>query len=128
MSTRMTLEEQAQVKALLATGISPTAIAKRIGRDHKTVIAFSKIPATVEEVGELKEDLGNAYEGLARRMIDSITDDDITKINAYQRTVASGIAYDKMRLQRGQSTNNTSIFFHVVAAAPDLPEDKEGRQ
>jgi len=122
MQTRMTLEEQTTIKSLLAAGFSATAIAKRIDRDHKTVVAFSRQDETKAAVMDLREDLADAFEGLARRMIDSITDEDILKLNAYQRTVASGIAYDKMRLQRGQSTNNTSIFFHCVAAAPDLPE------
>ena len=132
MSTRMNIEEQANVKVLLAAGISPTAIAKKIGRDHKTVIAFSKIPATVQEVGELKQDLADAYEGLARRMVESITDEDITKINAYQRTIAAAAATDKMRLLRDQSTENiaTILATHVIEAGkqwkkPDIfkPED-----
>jgi len=114
MSTRMNLEEQAQVKALLAMEISPTAIAKQIGRDHKTVVAYSREPGTIAEVNEIKEDLADVYEGLARRMVDSITDEDISRINAYQRTVAAGIATDKMRLIRGQSTSNQSVFFNVV--------------
>jgi hypothetical protein len=114
LSTRMTLQEQSEVKALLAAGISPTAIAKKIGRDHKTVVSYAKEPGTVAEVADLREDLSDAFEGLARRMVDSITDSDIEKINAYQRAVAAGIATDKMRLLRGQATSNQSVFFHIV--------------
>ncbi|HXE95577.1 MAG TPA: hypothetical protein VN642_04190 [Dongiaceae bacterium] len=76
--------------------------AKKIGRDHKTIIAFSKQPATVEDEREMKEDLADAYEGLARRMIASITDSDISKINAYQRTIAASAATDKMHLVNGK--------------------------
>jgi len=84
--------------------------AKKIGRDHKTIIAFSKQPATVEDEREMKEDLADAYEGLARRMIASITDSDISKINAYQRTIAASAATDKMHLLRSQSTENIATF------------------
>lgn len=108
---RMTDEEKAQVKALMALGFSPTAIGKRLDRDHKTVIAYAKKPETVAEIADLKEDLADAYEGLARRMIDSITDEDITKINAYQRTIAASAATDKMRLLRNQSTVNLAAVF-----------------
>lgn len=121
--TLMTLEEQAQIKALLAAGLSPSAIAKRIGRDHKTVISYSRLPVTVEEVGDLKLDLAEAYEGLARRMIDSITDDDISKINAYQRTIAAAAATDKMRLLRDQSTQNVATI--LASAAIDAGKQWE---
>lgn len=113
-SHHMTDEEKAQVKALIAVGFSPTAIGKRLNRDHKTIIAFAKKPETAAEIAELKEDLADAYEGLARRMIGSISDDDISKINAYQRTIAAAAATDKMRLLRSQSTSNESVFFHIV--------------
>jgi hypothetical protein len=119
----MDIEEQTTIKSLLAAGFSATAIAKRIDRDHKTVLAFARQDDTKTAVADLREDLADAYEGLARRMIDSITDEDITKLNAYQRTVASGIAFDKMRLHRNQSTSNQSVFFRIVDEAPDLPEE-----
>jgi len=64
----MTTEEQMTVRSLLAAGFSATAIAKRIGRDHKTVVAFSRQSDTKAAVEDLREDLADAYEGLARRM------------------------------------------------------------
>lgn len=76
-------------------------------------------------VEEAKGKLADVYESTARRMLASITDADILKINAYQRTVASGIATDKMRLLRGESTSNQSIFFRIVAEAPDLPPEED---
>lgn len=110
----MTDEEKVQIKSFLAVGFSPTAIGKKLNRDHKTILAYTKKPETVLEVAELKEDLADAYEGLARRMLDSITEEDIQKINAYQRTIAASAATDKMRLLRNQSTSNASLFFRIV--------------
>ncbi len=113
---RMTDEEKAQIKSLMALGFSPTAIGKKLDRDHKTVIAYTRKPETIAEIAELKEDLADAYEGLARRMVDSISDEDIQKINAYQRTVASGIATDKARLLRGQSTESIDLSISGLIA------------
>ena len=126
MSTRMTLEEQTQVKALLAVGFSPTAIGKRLNRDHKTIAVYAKKPDTVSEVYALKEDLADSFEELARRMIESITDDDITEINAYQRTIAAAAATDKMRLLRNQSTDNLSMIFSLIreSSAVVVPDVK----
>lgn len=118
--TRMTIHEQETIKTLLAAGFSATAIAKRIDRDHKTVLAYSRDAGTVEEVKGMKSELADAYEGLARRMIDSITDEDISKINAYQRTIAAAAATDKMRLLNHQSTSNVSVLFQVAEVAEEL--------
>ncbi len=62
-----------------------------------------------QDITEIQEELADAYEALSRRMIESITDEDILALNAYQRTIASGICTDKMRLLRNESTENISI-------------------
>jgi hypothetical protein len=51
-------------------------------------------------------EMSDFYEGL---MLTSISDDDIHKINAYQRMISAGIATDKSRLLRDQSTENISM-------------------
>jgi hypothetical protein len=50
-------------------------------------------------------------------MVDSITDEDITKINAYQRTIAAAAATDKMRLLCCQETPTVSILFNIISEA-----------
>jgi len=47
-------------------------------------------------------------------MLFSISDQDIEKINAYQRTVAAGIATDKMRLLKDQSTENVHLIVEMI--------------
>lgn len=54
------------------------------------------------------------YEQLAERMVDSITDEDISKINAYQRIVAAGISTDKARLISNKSTMNIAMMFSMA--------------
>ena len=67
------------------------------------------------QIEAIKEDLAASFEDLAKRMIASIADADIRGINAYQRTVASAVAVDKMRLLRDQSTQNVALHSIVEA-------------
>ncbi|QSV46083.1 helix-turn-helix domain-containing protein [Geobacter benzoatilyticus] len=117
--------ERQQIAILAAQGITPHAMSKDLGRDEKTISKALKEPEVMVLVEEARGKLADVYESTARRMLASITDADILKINAYQRTVASGIATDKMRLLRGESTSNQSIFFRIVAEAPDLPPEED---
>ena len=47
---------------------------------------------------------------------------DIEKASLRDKVIAAGVLFDKERLERGQSTSNQSMFFHVVAEAPDIIE------
>ena len=107
--TLLTVEEQEQIKVLHAEGRTYHAIAKRLGRSPHTVKAFLVTPEVQEKVAEIKQELGDMFEGLAKRMIVSITDEDIKKLDAYRRTLSGGIAVDKARLLKGQSTENVSV-------------------
>ena len=107
--TPLNYHEIEEIKILRADGLTFHAISQKINRDPKTVKKACLDPVIASEIIEIKEVLADQYENLARRMIDSITEDDIQKINAYQRTIASGICTDKMRLLRNESTSNFSI-------------------
>ena len=106
--TPLDFHEIEQIKVLKASGKTFNAISQEIKRDPKTVKKACLDPVIAEDIKEIQEELADAYEGLARRMLDSITDQDVQKINAYQRTIASGICTDKMRLLRNESTENFS--------------------
>ncbi len=56
------------------------------------------------------------------RMLTTISDEDITRINAYQRTVSAAVSTDKMRLLRGHSTEN--IALHAIVEQIER-EDRE---
>jgi predicted transcriptional regulator len=106
----LTIEEKKKISALIALGKTPNAVAKEIGRNPKTVRKYAQLPEAQGEIANAKTILADEYEDLARRMIDSISDEDIKKINAYQRTLSSGIATDKMRLLREQATSNVGLI------------------
>ena len=105
----LTVKELEQIKTLRASGLTYHAISKEINRDPKTVKKVCLEPQASKEIQEIKEELSAMFEGLAKRMITSITEEDIQKINAYQRTVSAGISTDKMRLLRNESTENIAL-------------------
>ncbi len=105
----LNFEETEALKIMRASGLSYNAIAVQINRNPKTIKRACVDPMIIKGIQAIQEELADAYEGLSRRMIESITDNDILKLNAYQRTIASGIATDKMRLLRNESTHNVSL-------------------
>ncbi len=107
--TPLNFDEIEKVKLLRADGLTFHAIALKINRNPKTVKKACLVPEIADEIREMQEELADSYEGLSRRIKDSISDEDIEKLNAYQRTISSGICTDKMRLLRNESTSNISI-------------------
>ena len=104
----LTVDEMEKIKNLLALGRSWNSVAAELGRDPKTVKKYSEQHSG--EIEEEKQELADFFESLAKRMITSISDEDIHNINAYQRTIASAAATDKMRLLRGQATSIVDSF------------------
>ncbi len=117
---RLEIQEIEQIKILRASGLTFHAISVQIKRDAKTVKKTCLDPIIASEIMEIQEELSDAYEGLARRMVDSITDEDILKLNACQRTIAAGISTDKMRLLRNESTQNVISIDQMDASIEDL--------
>ena len=120
--SRMTLDEKQQAKTLLALGHSWNAVAVKLGRDPKTIKKYAVDPCIAAEIVETKKELAEQFEELANRMLSSISDQDIHDINAYKRTVAAGIATDKMRLLRDQSTGNIDVHVQVQKLEQELRE------
>ena len=108
-SIPLTLQEQEKVKTLSASGKTPHSIAKELNRSPHTIRRYLSCPEASTQIQEIKEELASMFEELGKRMLTSITDEDIQKINAYQRTISAGISTDKMRLLKGQSTENLAI-------------------
>lgn|SRR3989338_3900388 len=117
---RLNTEELEQIKTLRASGLTHHAIARRIGRDAKTVKKACLQPGMANDIRAKQEKLSNLFGDLACRMIASIKDEDIGKINAYQRTISAGIATDKLRLLSGESTANISIASLIIEGEKEL--------
>ena len=107
--TQLNFHEISEIKLLRANGLTFFAISQKLKRDPKSVKKICLDPEIAQDIAEMQEELADLYLGLNRRMIDSITDEDILALNAYQRTIASGICTDKMRLLKNESTSNIAI-------------------
>ncbi len=103
------LYEIEQIKVLKASGLSYYAVAKKVGREPKTVKRCCMDPRNAEEIKVIQRELASYFEDLSMRLITSISDEDIEKLNCYQRVIAAGISVDKLRLLRNESTENISI-------------------
>ena len=121
----LTVKELEQIKVLRASGLTYHAIAVETNRDPKTIKKACLEPEASTQIQEMKQELADMFEGLAQRMITSISDEDIQKINAYQRTVSAGISTDKMRLLKGQSTENIAVDAALQEVHRNLFKDEK---
>ena len=105
----LTLSEIENIKVLKASGLTHYAIAKRVGRDSKTIKRCCQDPRNAEEIKSIQRELAGYFEDLTMRMLTSIKDEDISDLSGYQRIISAGICVDKFRLLRNESTENISM-------------------
>ena len=113
-----TFAELQQIAILTGEGFTPNAIANKMGRDRSTIVTALKREDVRSLVESARHDLGEAFHSLATMAVESITPDDLLKVNAYQRTLIGAVAFDKHRLATGQSTSNVAI---LTARASNQP-------
>ncbi|MFA4828432.1 MAG: hypothetical protein WC855_13265 [Thermodesulfovibrionales bacterium] len=121
----LTMPELEKAKALYAIGKSYHAIGLELNRDSKTIKKWLSEPETAKEIQVIKGELSEMFEGMAKKMLESITEDDISRINAYQRTLSAAVSTDKARLLKGESTENISLHTKVMASMERIKELQE---
>ncbi|HKM79935.1 MAG TPA: hypothetical protein VJY15_03110 [Candidatus Acidoferrum sp.] len=94
-------EEIARVKQLSGLGRSARAIARELHRSPHTIARLLRLPVVAVEVQKIKGDLSQTFEGLAERLLASITDGDIAKLDGYKKTLSAAIAADKSLVLKG---------------------------
>lgn len=114
----LTTIEKERVKSLTALGLSNYAIAKQMNRESRTIAKVSREPNFQEEVAERAAKLALLCENNALRLF-TFSDEDIAKLNVYQRSISGGIAVDKSRLLRGLSTENVGVGVDITARLQD---------
>ena len=92
-------------------GCSKQAISERLKK-------FNYTPARLKAWKKSKADV---LALLQSNIVQSIDEDAIKKANLQQKMWAFGVAFDKERLERGQSTANISMFEHIVAGTHKEP-------
>jgi predicted transcriptional regulator len=124
----LTVAELEEAKALSALGHSYRAIGTELGRCDKTIKkALTRSPEVIQEVKDIKTELADSFGNLAQRMITSITDADIGKLDAYRRTLSGAVATDKMQLLRGEATSiDVHVLLDAVSAIKEM-RDKRAR-
>lgn len=108
-SKPLSLAEKKEIEVLVAAGESYHAVGRKLARDPKTIKSYATRAEVAASIQETQQELADMFEGAARRMLGSIGEEDIKKINAYQRAIASCALIDKVRLLRDQSTANIAV-------------------
>jgi hypothetical protein len=124
MAKHLTIEEGEIIKQKHAAGATACAIAKQLNRSQNTIQKFLDNPGVQKQIEEKKKDLISLFEDIAIRNLTSITDADIKGVSAYQRTLSAAVATDKLRLLRGESTDNISIIERSIREMQQLEKDE----
>lgn len=113
--TKPNKKELAQMKALSELGITPTTIARRMGKSHHTVIKYLNsevfnnpdIRALVDQIKEKEIDDLYLLGAKARKRLHELLDEGDTK--AIETTAVMDRTFQQRRLLEGQSTSNIAI-------------------
>ncbi len=110
-------------------------ISKVVGIPESTLKTWLKPFAVImenpEEVKQFKTYEADIMDGIrflmARGMVDKLTDENMRKrMDLSRLTYGYGVLYDKMRLERGESTSNTNLTLsELVKAAHARPVNAE---
>jgi hypothetical protein len=90
-------------------GYSPRHIGRELSRSDKAIKRILAMPAVAAEVVAQKRELSDLYEDLNRKVLESVTDENIKDASLLQKATTAGIFTDKMRLLRDQSTANINV-------------------
>ena len=134
--TKPTKRELARMKVMHEIGESPTAIARRMGRSHNTILKYhiSEVftdPDISQMVAQIKEkETADLYliGGKARQRIHELLDGG--KMRPIEAVATMDRAFQQRRLLEGQSTLNVnSLSALVVAASRDFAKmSQEGER
>lgn len=105
-------------------GKSYHEIAKLTGCTHQNVSARLKAHKNqIDAYLTFKQDPAALWEFQEFRVLNSVADVDINKARLAEKATFAGIARDKVRLQRGQSTTNIQALTALITSihSPDVP-------
>lgn len=101
-------------------GMGPSEIGRLVGCDPANVIRRLRLAGyRKESAANFTKNKDKVFENLQERFLDSISAADIKKCSADKRVIATAVLEDKIRLIRGQSTQN-------INTGPMDLEAKEG--
>lgn len=106
-------------------GISLADIGKYFGISRQAVHVHLKPYVDSEDINlEIwKEKRADILAGKQATALSLLTEDDIKKASAKDKSLIFAILYDKERLERGQSTSNVSVLFRVAEEAEKIQQE-----
>jgi hypothetical protein len=108
--------EKTKILKLSAAGMSANTVGKQIKRNRRTVQKFLDEPSS-------KAILADMYERLNRKILESVTAEDIEKATLQQKSVSAAIMTDKALLLRGEPTQITvSYLLEAVELIREMRE------
>jgi transposase len=111
------------VKAMVIAGMTEREIAKAMNSPKTTVHDMIHRNFTQEELETFKTQEANALRAFRLKYLELIDQTDIKKMISTRGFTDYGIAYDKERLERGQTTGNIGVgvaLSEPLQAAVDL--------
>ncbi len=126
----LTETECERAKVLHASGKTPSAIAKDMGRSHHTLQRFLDKPEVQKQVSVQREELAGMFDQVAHRIVGAVTPEDVGKATLQQKMVSAGIAVDKAALLRGEipATVNVHVLLDAVQAIRKMREAEDAAQ
>ncbi|MGC2637041.1 MAG: hypothetical protein WA294_07665 [Acidobacteriaceae bacterium] len=119
--TPLSEREQGKIELLAADGAGPHKIGEVIGRHHVTVEKHLAKPDAQERVEDEKAVLAGIYRRKARRIAESISDEDIAKASLQQKSISSGVLLDKSLLLTGDMPPiRVEILLNAVQAIREM--------
>lgn len=98
---------------LAGKGLSSRQIGKVVGCSHVNVCdVLDRYGLKTDRARDYVKYRAEVLSGLQERILSNINVDDVSKASLLQKVTATGILYDKERLERGLSTSN--IDTHVM--------------
>ena len=102
-------------------GLSLSQIGRLLGVSKQAVHqVFERHGFDTGTVERFRKDRGAIFADLQRRLLKSMTDEEIKKMAPRDRVVALGICFDKERLEVGQSSFNLSSLSVLIKQADEL--------
>ena len=99
--------------------LKTTDVAKLTGTTRETVSrVLTRYGVDAGAVESYPQHRADIFDGLAQRIIASVTDGDIKAASLLQRLSGLGIIYDKMRIERGLSDSASKPMVQINIMSP----------
>lgn len=138
-----TLEDKAKVEALTKAGITQSEIMAITGKSRESIRLYQRdIQERKAPIHEFKEQLSDALHldlllgmQLKHKLLISLEEEDIASLHVNDRrqlintlNTSNGISYDKIRLQDGKSTVNSSHRIQLESVHDTLYVEDQGKK